>query len=131
MGAEPWSYFVPFEASVESAMRKLQKRVFDSGEYNGSELKPRNVMEALENSYADGTRSILDMMSVGNAPGLGTLGPLREDQLQQYFGTTQPTHDTVEEGEFWDDLDRGMGIYIIVYKDGKPDEYFFAGYSFD
>jgi hypothetical protein len=33
--------------------------------------------------------------------------------------------------DFFEELDRGHGIYIVLYKDGKPDELFFAGYSFD
>jgi hypothetical protein len=33
--------------------------------------------------------------------------------------------------DFLDDIDRGHGVSIILYKDGKPDEIFFAGYSYD
>lgn len=29
------------------------------------------------------------------------------------------------------DIDRGQGVYIVAYRDGKPSEIFFAGYSFD
>jgi hypothetical protein len=33
--------------------------------------------------------------------------------------------------EFFEDIERGQGIYIVVYKAGRPDEIFFAGYSCD
>ena len=33
--------------------------------------------------------------------------------------------------DFFQDIDRGSGVYIIVFKEGKPDEIFFGGYSFD
>jgi hypothetical protein len=32
---------------------------------------------------------------------------------------------------FMEDLERGHCVYTLAYKDGKPDEIFFAGYSFD
>jgi hypothetical protein len=33
--------------------------------------------------------------------------------------------------DFFEEIERGHGIYIIVYKDMGPDEIFFAGYSYD
>ena len=29
--------------------------------------------------------------------------------------------------DFFEDMERGQGIYLIAYKNGKPDEIFFAG----
>jgi hypothetical protein len=63
MGAEPWSYYVPFQADIQAALDKLRDQVFKSGKYRGSQLKPRTPTEALENMEADGTASILDIMS--------------------------------------------------------------------
>ncbi len=52
--------------------------------------------------------------------------------MQDLFGKTRPTREMVEENEdLWEDLERGQGIYIVLYKDNQPDEIFFAGYSFD
>ncbi len=28
-------------------------------------------------------------------------------------------------------VDRGPGVYVITYQDGKPDQIYFGGYSFD
>ena len=33
--------------------------------------------------------------------------------------------------DFYDWLDRGLGIYVIVHDGELPSEIFFAGYSFD
>jgi hypothetical protein len=132
MGAEPWSYFVPFEASVEAALARLRRRVFESGAYRGSAAKPATPEEAVEAMEADGTASILDITSVSDSPDFFSVCPLPDSQLTRLFGTTQPTHEMIESNmEFYEDIERGQGIYIQVFKDGKPDEYFFAGYSFD
>jgi hypothetical protein len=132
MGGEPWNYFVPFEASVEAALEKLRQRIFESGEYRGSEMKPATPQEALENSEADGTASILDIMWVRESPDFCSVCPLADEQLKALFGTTQPTHEMIQANmDFYDDIDRGQGIYIVVYKGDKPNELFFAGYSFD
>jgi hypothetical protein len=132
MGAEPWSYVVPFEPSVEAALEKLRRRVFESGEYRGSEMNPATPMQALEMMEADGTASILDMLSISDSPGICSVCPLGDEQLKSLFGTTQPTREMIESNhDLYQDIDRGQGIYIIAYKDGQPSEYFFAGYSFD
>jgi len=132
MGAEAWSYFTPYEPSVESALEKLRDRVFKSGQYRGSEMNPATPMEAMENMEEQGTASILDIMSVSDSPDFCSVCPLQEEQLVQFFGTKQPTRAQIEANhEFYDDIERGQGIYITVYNNGKPSEYFFAGYSFD
>ncbi len=33
--------------------------------------------------------------------------------------------------DFLEDVERGHGVYIILYANGQPDEIFFGGYSFD
>jgi hypothetical protein len=58
--------------------------------------------------------------------------PLDETVLQQLYGTTRPTREMIEHNmDFFEEIERGHGIYIIVYKDTSPDEIFFAGYSYD
>ncbi len=50
----------------------------------------------------------------------------------ELYGTEQPSHEMVEHNmDFFEDIGRGQGIYIIVYKDGQPSELFFTDYSFD
>lgn len=132
MGAEPWSYFVPYEANVEDALHELRRRVFEAGEYRGSELKPQTPEEAIVNAEDVGTASILDIMQISATPDFCSVCPLPEAKLERFFGSAQPTHAMVA-GKlgFYEEIDRGQGIYVVVYKDERPDEYFFAGYSFD
>lgn len=64
----------------------------------------------------------------------GKFAPLSDDELIRYYGTTKPTRDVVEayrEVDFWEDLDRGYGVYFIVYTDEKPTEIYFGFYSND
>jgi hypothetical protein len=132
MGAEPWDYFVPYEADIQVALNKLREREFRAGRYRGSEDHPSTMEEALENMDADGTGSILDIDHVGTEPDFCTVVPLPKAALLDLFDTEQPTRAMIERNtSFYQDIERGQGVYIIAYKDGQPSEIFFGGYSFD
>jgi len=132
MGAEPWEYFVPYEPNIQTALDKLRQQEFAAGRFRGSELNPTTIEEAFENMDADGTASILDIERVSKGADYGAVCPLPSSELTRYFGTNKPTHGMIEANQdFYEDIERGQGIYIVVYKDEKPSEIFFAGYSFD
>jgi hypothetical protein len=132
MGAEPWDYFVPYEADVQAAMEKLRDREFRAGRFNGKEENPTTIAEAREAADADGTRSILDIDRVGDEPDFGVVAALSSKQLVALFGTDRPTREMIKKNhDFYDDIERGQGVYIIVYENDKPSEIFFAGYSYD
>ena len=132
MGAEAWDYFVPYENDIQAALDKLREREFRAGRYRGSEDHPSTIDEAMENMDADGTGSILDISRVAVEPDFFTVVPLPDETLVELFGTSQPTRQMIESNmEFYEDIERGQGIYIIAYKNGKPSEIFFGGYSFD
>jgi hypothetical protein len=132
MGAEPWDYFVPYEEDIRGALEKLRQREFRAGRYRGSEEHPATVEEAFENMDADGTGSILDMMRVSDEPDFCAVAPLPREELIRLFGTDQPTREMIERNlDFYEDIDRGQGIYIIAYKEGQASGIFFGGYSFD
>lgn len=147
MGAHPYFYFVEYQGDVDAALQELRQREFAAGRYNPVEpfldfpLGPNSpapgakhdcIEEAMEAADADGTRSILDIEAIGEDPNFGTAVPLPPDELEQYFGTTEPTHDMVLDNmDFLESIERGHCIYIVIYKGGKPSELFFAGYSFD
>ena len=58
--------------------------------------------------------------------------PLPREALEALYGTAQPTREMMEQNmAFLEDLERGHCVYMVLYKNGKPDELFFAGYSFD
>ncbi len=147
MGASPYFYFVNYQPDVNAALQELREREFRAGRYNpvmpfppfpvgpqspapGAEHD--SIAEALEDSDADGTRSILDLDHIADEPDFGAVTPLPEEILEDLYDTTQPTRAMIEGNmDFLEDIDRGQGIYIIAYKGGQPSEIFFAGYSFD
>jgi hypothetical protein len=147
MGAHPYWYFVPYNDNPGAALEALREREFKAGRYNpvipflpfplgphapapGAEHD--SIEEALEAAEEDGTRSILDIQEVADEPDFCVAAPLRDEVLQEFYGTTQPTRAMLEATfDILEDLERGHCIYTVVYKNGKPDELFFAGYSFD
>jgi hypothetical protein len=149
MGAEPYWYFEKFNGDVDAALQALRQREFKAGRYNpviafpfqlfpigpdspAPGAKHSSIEEAMEDSSADGTRSILDLDHVAEVPDFCAVAPLPDEVLEELYGTTQPTRAMVEPNmDFWEDMERGQGVYIILYRDGKPDEICFAGYSFD
>ena len=71
-------------------------------------------------------------IDVADEPDCGAVAPLDDEALMEYFGTTTPTRETAERNDdFFEDIERGQGVYVVLYRDGKPDELFFAGFSFD
>ena len=161
MGAEPYFYVVPYPkqggdgpgaepnvAAIETALEKLRQREFAAGRYNPVmpsipfPIGPRSpapgaqhdsIEEAFADADADGTRSILDLDHVAEEPEFCAVAPLMPEVLVDLFGTARPTREAVDagRGDFFEDIERGQGIYIVLYKDDVPDEILFAGYSFD
>ena len=147
MGGHPWWYVVPYQRDIGKAMNELREREFRAGRYNPVVRFPhfpvtersdapgarhRTIDEAMEAADADGSRSILDMDAIGEKPAPAAMCPLDDETLLRLYGTTQPTREAVEpELEFLEDVERGEGYYVVLYRDGKPSEILFAGYSFD
>jgi hypothetical protein len=147
LGGEPWFYFVPYQADINSALQTLRRREFHAGRYNpvtpflefpvdasapGPGAQHRSIEEAIEDADADGTRSILDMERISDEPDYGAVTPLSDDALVDLFGTSKPTREMIgSHDELFESLERGQGVYIVAYRDDKPSEIFFAGYSFD
>jgi hypothetical protein len=147
MGAESWFYIVPYQADIEKALHELQQREFNAGRYNpvisfppfpvaadspAPGRKHSSIDEAIEASEADGTRSILDMRAISAATNSGFVTRLDDKRLMKHYGTTQPTREMVEANQdFFEDIKRGRGVYILLYRDAKANEILFAGYSYD
>lgn len=95
--------------------------------------EPTTIEELLEWNGAEGTGSILDMFRVSTLPKAFTVSPLTERQLLKLFGTTTPTHAQVDQArdQYHQLRERSSGLYVVVYRDGKPDEIFFSGWSGD
>ena len=146
MGAHPWFYFVPYEADAAKSLQALRQREFKAGRYNPAESFPRfpvdlthtpgckhaSIDAARKDSHADGTRSILDVSRIDVRPDYDAVAPLDDEALIEFFGTTKPTAENVEDcDELFDEIERGQGVYLVVYENDKPSQYFFAGYSYD
>jgi hypothetical protein len=147
MGAHPYWYTVKHRPDVAGALQELREREFRAGRYNpvipfpdfpigphsaAPGARHATMAEAIEDADADGTRSIIDLDRVADEPDHGAVTALGDAALQALFGTTRPTREMVEDNfDFWEDLERGQGVYIVLYKDDQPDEIFFAGYSYD
>jgi len=148
MGGHPYWYRVPYQQNIQTALNQLREREFHAGRYNpvipfiefGDDAflsqnpgnQHRTIEEALEAADADGTRSILDIERVEENPDYSVASPLSQEELTDLFGTDQPTNEMVMGNmDLFENIDRGHCVYIVIYKNGKPDEIFFAGYSFD
>jgi hypothetical protein len=147
MGAHAYWYYVKHQSDVDAALQELREREFAAGRYNpvirflsfpvgphspSPGARHATIEKAFEASGADGTRSILDLDHVSESPEYGAVAPLDDETLLGLYGTTTPTRDAVEQDmDFFEDIERGQGIYLVVYRDGQPDEILFAGYSYD
>jgi hypothetical protein len=106
-----------------------------------------SIDAARDASGADGTRSILDMDRVSTKPrGPNKLEEMMQvalanarggvvdlsDMVPSMYGTAKPTREGVETSpDFLDTVDRGTGVYMILYEGDLPSEICFAGYSYD
>jgi hypothetical protein len=150
MGSDQWGYFVPYQADITKALFDLQQREFEAGRYYPAQMSPQflpspdavspgaqhaAIAEAREAADATGTCSILDMTRVGELPDdfeCGAVSPLSDETLSEIFGTHRPTREMLEKRmDFAEGLDRGQGLYVIAYLDGKPAEILFTGFSYD
>jgi hypothetical protein len=98
--------------------------------------KPCSIEELLNQEGAEGTHSILDIQCISPTNKFGAISPLPPDKLQQFFASGMPSHAEIQDVYEFGSLEkyvsrRCRGIYIIAYRDGKPDEIFFAGCSGD
>ena len=70
---------------------------------------------------------------ISPVPSFGAAALLSSQQLIEIFGTEKPERNMIEQkrNEIQGIRDRWEATYIIVYKNSKPDEIFFAGFSGD
>jgi hypothetical protein len=147
MGAHPYWYFVPYKENIQEALDDLRNREFAAGRYNpvtpfpsfpvtddeiNSNAEYGSIVEAREAAAEEGTRSILDLDRIAATADIFALTALDKDSLFDLYDTDCPTRDQVEEKMgFLEDVERGQGIYIVIYEDNLPSEILFSGYSFD
>ncbi len=147
MGGHPYWYFVNHNGDIHQALRDLREREFHAGRYSPAmhfihfplnidsptpEPKHDSIEAVLRASAESGTRSILDIERIATEPRTRVAAPLEHDILQALYGTTEPSHEMVENNlDFLEAVERGHCFYFAIYEDGQPSELLFAGYSFD
>ena len=142
---------MPYQEDIRAALEALREEEFRAGRfYQPSHLqpslfgrlfgrppskpnRPASIREAIRIADRDatGTRSILDMEGISESPDYGAVSPVAPEELRRLLGTDQPTRELAAQcEELFESIDRGQGIYVITYEQGRPDGIFFAGYSF-
>ena len=108
MAGVPYCYFVEYRQEIDQALQELKRREFEAGRYfpvvvfpfQAGSITPgprhRSIDEARRAASETGTRSILDIDSVGPDPAFATANPVDGDELQQLYGTREPTRDAIE-----------------------------------
>ena len=101
-------------------------------------VKTRDDLEVLQQFSSSGTSSILDISAVVPERSWGGLFPLTPEEQKELFGTEQPSQ---RELEAWQQripritdkrlYGRGEGFYVVLYKDGLPEEIYIEGCSGD
>lgn len=145
MGAHPYQYVVDYEEPLQRALDRLREREFEAGRYNPVLMFPlrdpeaapgkahASIEEAMVSADADGTRSILDISAIADAPAYSAAAPLSDEELSTLFETLQPPVEALETppSGLYELIERGMARYVVGYEDGQPRRVLFIGYSYD
>ena len=136
MGAESYRSVTKYQEDTEQALSDLQQQIFAAGEYRYSEdAEAGDIDEAREFAAEDGTKSVLDIYGISDEPTMAHAALVTDDEARSWFGCTEidekDIHKIDDCSDFWTSMDRGEARYLILYKDGKPSQYYFAGLSFD
>ncbi len=144
-----WDYFAPYQPDIQDALRKVQERVFARSEYEDTSQQltaagaspaalPQSIEDLRKRCGSRGTHSILDIRGVAPHPESRAVWPLPTHKLHALFGTDKPDLEAFEndlkaaseEGtDLFGEMEDWQGIYLILYKHGKPDQIFFHGSS--
>lgn len=87
----------------------------------------------LDRAAESGTHSILDIERTARRRGFAVATALSRTATRKAFGTKEPTHAQIEDrwSNVAETLSPWQAHYVVVYVDGRPDEYAFIGCSGD
>jgi hypothetical protein len=119
MASTVWSTWVKWDDSVE--------RTLSTGQHLAA--GDLSVAEARKRGAANGTGSILDIVTLDDLPHLGRCWVLSSADLHHHFGSKTPPRKAIEAGReaFVAKLERGQTIAVIAYARGLPTTVLFAG----
>jgi hypothetical protein len=149
VGASGWSYYVPYQSDLESALQELRRRVLDEGDYwwavpyelgkSAADFanRPRTEAElwAEEDVQESGTHSILDMSHVvaeGETPDFGTVQPVTAAEAVERLGVAKLTRAHADALQPLAEQ-RWFGRCAVLHDPatGEPSEIYFWGASGD
>lgn len=148
MGSSLYWYRVPYQPNLQAALDELRRREFAAGNYAPAVARPvfgeappkpkkkppfRTIDDAIAESDAAGTRSILDVMVVAKKPGPGVASPFHPQDVEDLFGVANPSPALVDNHLelLVEDVPRGECRYLVMHEAGKPTEILFAGWSYE
>ena len=90
-------------------------------------------LRRIEQISGSAVGNILDLTGVSRVPKVGKAQRLSLERIKEVFGTTTPTRQQVNDGmeRLEHSISRGAAVCFPIYEDGKPVDWFFAGYSSD
>lgn len=93
----------------------------------------RTLMRKMQNLMADDPAGFMRRAAREEFLSIGLVHPLSDEQLVKTLGSLKPERRAVElaANTIGSSCSRGSGRYVVVYRDGVPDEIFFAGVSGD
>ena len=95
-GAEPYSYFVPFQIDLDAALQQLRESEFHAGRYfpampfpdDASKVtvgaKHASIDNARMDAAEEGTHSILDLDRVADEPDFCVASPVSKESLRSF-----------------------------------------------
>lgn len=123
MGGEPWLVRKPYEGNVTQVLNKHK------GEILGITPDWPEVRITERAKVREGGDGWPDPES------MCCLAAFDEEYLKSTFGTAKPSISIKDDDLWnkvnWDDIPRGEGHFLVLYKDDKPTEVCFLGYSLD
>jgi hypothetical protein len=146
VGASGWSYVVEYRGDPGAALAELRYTTLSRGDYfwdsvsdghlgsRPASLAALDALRETEEFWEIGTHSVLDVDRVVPGPTgpEGTVRPLSQRETVALFGTATPTRahfdavaGTLPPDEGW------RGVYLLLYRDGRPTEIAFWGCSGD
>lgn len=132
MGAEAYTWVTKYRKNLADALRTAREETFAAGKFIGADEHPATMEEAVELGAEAGTGSILDITGVSECPELCSVCPLTSEELIEFFGTERPTFAQIEQcAPFWESFNRGEARAVTLYKNGKPSQICFAGWTID
>jgi hypothetical protein len=109
------------------------RSILDMNRVSATPPRGPNLHEQIERAVRQSRGGVVDLgFMVGGDFGHGVVTPVPSETLEELYGTEKPTREAVERApEFLEEVDRGTGVYVILYVGDFPREICFAGYSYD